>query len=75
VTAAPGVWAAGNVTDPQAQVVTSAAAGLAAGAAINLDLVTEDARRAVSTQPAVSRADGGKMVPYGPAATVAEPTR
>jgi thioredoxin reductase len=74
-TAAPGVWAAGNVTDPQAQVVTSAAAGLAAGAAINLDLVTEDARRAVSTQPAVSRADGGKMVPYGPAATAAEPTR
>jgi thioredoxin reductase (NADPH) len=37
---------AGNLTDPQAQVVTAAAAGLAAGAAINLDLATEDASRA-----------------------------
>jgi thioredoxin reductase len=45
-TAVPGVWVAGNLTDPQAQVVTSAAAGLAAGAAINLDLATEDANRA-----------------------------
>ena len=58
-----------------AVVSLGCAAGLAAGAAINLDLVTEDARRAVSTQPAVSRADGGRMVPYGPAATVAEPAR
>ena len=30
-TCVPGVWAAGNLTDPQAQVITSAAAGLAAG--------------------------------------------
>src|SRR5262249_10332611 len=45
-TAAPGVWVAGNLADPQAQVVTSAAAELAVGAAINLDLVTEDASRA-----------------------------
>jgi thioredoxin reductase len=45
-TAVPGVWVAGNLTDPQAQVVTAAAAGLAAGAAINLDLATEDASRA-----------------------------
>jgi thioredoxin reductase len=44
-TAVPGVWAAGNLTDPRAQVVTSAASGLAAGAAINLDLVTDDASR------------------------------
>jgi thioredoxin reductase len=51
-TAIPGVWAAGNVTNPQAQVVTSAAAGLTAGAAINLDLVTEDARHAVRARPA-----------------------
>jgi hypothetical protein len=40
------VWVAGNLTDVQAQVVTSAAAGLAAGAAINLDLVHEEAHRA-----------------------------
>lgn len=46
-TAVPGVWAAGNLTDPMAQLVTSAAAGLAAGAAINTDLVEEDARAAI----------------------------
>ena len=45
-TAVPGVWAAGNLTDLQAQVITAAAAGLAAGAAINLDLVAEEARAA-----------------------------
>ncbi len=49
-TAVTGVWAAGNVTDPQAQVITSAAAGLAAGAAINRDLAAEDAARAVSAR-------------------------
>ena len=38
-TSVPGVWVAGNVTDPMAQVVTSAAAGLTAGAAINMDLI------------------------------------
>ncbi|GAA0922761.1 NAD(P)/FAD-dependent oxidoreductase [Kribbella koreensis] len=43
----PGVWVAGNVTDPMGQVVTSAAAGLMAGAAINGDLIVEDTRQAV----------------------------
>jgi len=38
-TAVPGVWAAGNVTDPMAQVVVAAAQGMMAGAAINGDLV------------------------------------
>lgn len=47
-TAVPGVWVAGNVADMRAQVVSSAAAGLNAGAAINADLVAEDARRAVT---------------------------
>jgi thioredoxin reductase len=46
-TAVPGVWAAGNVVEPMAQVMAAAAAGLAAGAMINADLVAEDARRAV----------------------------
>ncbi len=46
-TTVPGVWVAGNLTDPQAQVVTSAAAGLRAGAMINADLVSEDAAAAV----------------------------
>lgn len=45
-TEVPGVWAAGNVRDPMAQVVVSAAQGLMAGAAVNGDLVMEDARRA-----------------------------
>ena len=41
-TAVPGVWVAGNISDIQAQVITSAAAGLTAGAAINFDLVLEE---------------------------------
>ena len=44
-TADPGVWVAGNLTDPMAQVMAAAAAGLMAGAAINVDLVLDDARR------------------------------
>ncbi len=44
-TAVPGVWVAGNLANVQAQVISSAAAGLSAGAAINLDLVLEEARR------------------------------
>ena len=46
LTSVAGIWAAGNVADPMAQVVTSAAQGLMAGAAINGDLVMEDARAA-----------------------------
>jgi thioredoxin reductase len=46
-TSAPGVWVAGNLAAIQGQVITSAAAGLTAGAAINADLATEDAQRAV----------------------------
>jgi thioredoxin reductase len=44
-TAVPGVWVAGNLSDPQAQVVSAAAAGLMAGATINFDLVLDDAGR------------------------------
>jgi thioredoxin reductase len=46
-TEVPGVWVAGNVADPMAQVIVAAAAGLKAGAAINGDLVAEDTARAV----------------------------
>ncbi|GAB2938118.1 NAD(P)/FAD-dependent oxidoreductase [Rhodococcus aerolatus] len=46
-TAVPGVWVAGNVTDPMAQVVVAAGQGLMAGAAVHGDLVAEDGRRAV----------------------------
>ncbi|WP_127504104.1 NAD(P)/FAD-dependent oxidoreductase [Actinoplanes solisilvae] len=38
-TEVPGVWVAGNVADPMAQVITSAAAGTMAGAMINFDLL------------------------------------
>ena len=38
----PGVWAAGNATDPVAQVGASAAAGALAGADINKMLAIAD---------------------------------
>jgi thioredoxin reductase len=46
-TSVPGVWAAGNVVDPRAQVITAAGAGSAAAIAINADLVDDDVRNAV----------------------------
>jgi thioredoxin reductase len=48
-TSNPGVWAAGNVADPRAQVITAAGAGSAAAIALNNDLVQADTERAVST--------------------------
>jgi thioredoxin reductase len=47
-TSAPGVWVAGNVANPRAQVITAAGEGSAAAIAINADLVDEDIRHAVS---------------------------
>lgn len=47
-TSAPGVWAAGNVTDPRAQVITAAGAGSAAAIALNADLVEDDVRTAIA---------------------------
>lgn len=41
-TSADGVWAAGNLVDPTAQVIISAGMGLRAGAAMNMDLVNAD---------------------------------
>jgi thioredoxin reductase len=46
-TTVPGIWAAGNVVDPRAQVITAAGAGSAAAIAINADLVDDDVRHAV----------------------------
>jgi pyruvate/2-oxoglutarate dehydrogenase complex dihydrolipoamide dehydrogenase (E3) component len=51
-TSAFGVWAAGNVVDPRAQVIASAGAGNAAAIAINADLVQEDVERAVDAHQA-----------------------
>ena len=49
LTSVPGVWAAGNVADPRAQVITSAGAGSAAAIAINADLVREDVELAIAS--------------------------
>ncbi|MDX3002262.1 NAD(P)/FAD-dependent oxidoreductase [Kribbella solani] len=46
----PGVFAAGNVTNPMAQVVPSAAAGLTAAGGINFDLINEETRQAVAVR-------------------------
>lgn len=46
-TTVPGVWAAGNVADPSAQLITAAAGGAKAAAAINAHLVEDDVQRAL----------------------------
>jgi thioredoxin reductase len=46
-TSVPGVWVAGNVANPRAQVISAAGEGSAAAIAINADLVDEDVRIAV----------------------------
>ncbi|MFI7462894.1 NAD(P)/FAD-dependent oxidoreductase [Nonomuraea sp. NPDC049646] len=53
-TSVPGVWAAGNVVDPRAQVVTAAGMGSAAASAVNADLVDEEVRDAVARRRATS---------------------
>ena len=42
-----GVWAAGNIVNPRAQVITAAGEGSTAAIAINADLVDEEVRNAV----------------------------
>jgi thioredoxin reductase len=46
-TSVRGVWVAGNVANPRAQVITAAGEGSAAAIAINADLVEEDVRGAL----------------------------
>ena len=53
-TSVPGVWAAGNVVDPRAQVITAAGAGSAAAIALNADLVREDVERAEAQRGVVA---------------------
>jgi len=53
LTTVDGVWAAGNVVDPRAQVITAAGAGSAAAIAINADLVLDDVENAVSQSTGV----------------------
>jgi thioredoxin reductase len=46
-TSMPGVWVAGNVANPRAQLITAAGEGSAAAIAINADLTDEDVDDAV----------------------------
>ena len=46
-TSVPGLWVAGNVANPRAQVITAAGEGSAAAISINADLVDDDVRAAV----------------------------
>ena len=48
LTAAPGVWVAGNAADVTAGVMQAAASGVTAAAAINADLTAEDTAAAVA---------------------------
>jgi hypothetical protein len=50
-TTVPGVWAAGNVVDPRAQVITAAGAGSPAAIALNADLFDEEVRGASRPPP------------------------
>ncbi|HEV2810559.1 MAG TPA: NAD(P)/FAD-dependent oxidoreductase [Acidimicrobiales bacterium] len=54
-TSVSGGWAAGNVVDPRAQVITAAGAGSAAAIALNADLVQED------VELALQAATGGEV--------------
>ncbi|MFI6644756.1 methyltransferase [Streptomyces sp. NPDC050504] len=57
-TEAAGVWAAGNVVSPHDQVLSAAAAGSRAAAAINADLVEEETARAVAHRRGTEFWDG-----------------
>jgi thioredoxin reductase len=61
LTAAPGVWVAGNVADMTAGVMQSASSGVTAAVAINADLTAEDTAHAVAAwraKPAKPRRAG-----------------
>ncbi|MET7368692.1 NAD(P)/FAD-dependent oxidoreductase [Streptomyces sp. NPDC005566] len=61
-TEVPGVWVAGNVANLMEQVVGAAAAGLKAASMINMDLVTEDTRRAVDARQEPFSAEAERLV-------------
>lgn len=53
----PGVYAAGNLTDPSNQVLQAAARGAMVGAFVNMDLVEEDAAAALRSRVDAQRWD------------------
>ncbi|MDQ4037615.1 MAG: NAD(P)/FAD-dependent oxidoreductase [Actinomycetota bacterium] len=54
-TSVAGVWAAGNLTDPSAQLLTAAESGSRAAIAINADLIDEDVEQAVAARRASAK--------------------
>ena len=61
LTSVPGVWVAGNVANPRAQVITAAGEGSAAAIAINADLVEEDVRTAIASLTATTHRSNDRM--------------
>ena len=55
-TSVPGVWAAGNATNPRAQVITAAGEGSAVAIAINTELVDDDVDAVVQRAAAATAA-------------------
>ena len=55
-TSVPGVWAAGNASNPRAQVITAAGEGSAVAIAINTELVAGDVNRAARGAAAATAA-------------------
>lgn len=51
-TSVPGLWVAGNVADPKANVPVALGAGALVGAMVNADLTTDAIARAVAALPA-----------------------
>ena len=70
-TSMPGVWAAGNATNPRAQVITAAGEGSAVAIAINAELVHDD----VATRMTTIETGGPAMTPEHPPVRTPPPTR
>ncbi|MBP8881077.1 MAG: NAD(P)/FAD-dependent oxidoreductase [Dermatophilaceae bacterium] len=75
-----GLWAAGNVVDPRAQVITAAGAGSAVAIALNADLVAEDVdlavqdlRHGINVGPGPAPAPAPKHAPTSTAAPTPTP--
>ena len=64
-TSVPGVWAAGNVANPRAQVITAAGEGSTAAISINADLVQKDVERALSANASSFEIDEPERTTHG----------
>jgi thioredoxin reductase len=62
-TSVPGVWAAGNATNPRAQVITAAGEGSAVAIAINTELVNTAVRRAAAAHRGVNTTSTSRRDP------------